>query len=88
MDKDYIVKRLIEDNGIDKLSKYLNELLLSNRHLAKRFDDFKQNIKDSSTSSITEILCFTVPEQYAIWNKRAYNNLIRLWYREHKRIKT
>ncbi|GIU71858.1 MAG: hypothetical protein KatS3mg003_1337 [Candidatus Nitrosocaldaceae archaeon] len=70
------MKRLVEDNGIDKLSRYLNELLWNNKPLAKRFDNFKLNIK--GLSSITEILCFTVPEQYAIWNKRAYNSLIKL----------
>lgn len=66
--KDYKVKKLIGDNGLDKIKRNLHELLYGNEPTDKRWDIFRKNIKGLGPSSISEILAFFDPSKYAIVN--------------------
>jgi hypothetical protein len=73
--KDYLVNKILADNGIDKIRKALKLLLYGEEPLQERFDLFASSIKGLGTSSITEILSFVNPKEYGIWNDKPKNVL-------------
>jgi hypothetical protein len=73
--KDYLVEKILNDNGLPKIRTELIELLYGKDSLDKRFDRFKQNIKGLGPSSITEILVFVFPDKYCLWNEKPKNVL-------------
>lgn len=66
--KDYVVDKIIENNGFNKIKKSLKEILYSKDPLETRFDNFK--VKGLGTSSLTEILVFVDPRKYCLWNDK------------------
>jgi hypothetical protein len=70
--KDYKVAQLIEDNGLDKLRSSLADLLHGSEPLEKRWDGFRKSIKGFGPSSLSEILTFFDPQQYALVNLKPY----------------
>lgn len=66
--KDYKVKKLIEDNSFPKLKSSLKELLYSSETTEKRWDSFRASIKGFGPSSMSEILAFSDPDKYGIIN--------------------
>jgi hypothetical protein len=76
--KDYKVEQLIKDNGLEKLRLNLDVLLYGNDPLDKRWDKFRTSIKGLGPSSISEILTFSDPHQYALVNLKPYEVLPRL----------
>jgi len=66
--KDYVVDKIIENNGFDEVKKSLKQILYSEDPLETRFDNFK--VKGLGTSSLTEILVFVDPEKYCLWNDK------------------
>jgi len=76
--KDYKVQYLIQNNGFDKIKKKLKELLYGDASIGKRWDDFKVSIKGLGPSSISEILSFFNPQEYALINLKIYKVLPRL----------
>lgn len=73
--KDYLVSKLLKDNSLQKLREELYQLIYGKDTLQKRFDNFKKKTKGLGPSSITEILLFTMPETYCIWNAKPKNVL-------------
>lgn len=73
--KDYLVNKIIRENGFQKIKAELKNLLYGNESIEKRFDKFKKNIKGLGPSSITEILFFVFPEKYCVWNDKPKNVL-------------
>jgi len=73
--KNYLVNKIIQENGIQKIRTELKKLLYGNETIDKRFDEFKKNIKGLGPSSITEILVFVFPEKYCLWNEKPKNVL-------------
>ena len=73
--KDYLVNKILKDNGLPKIREELMELLYGGSSIDKRFDRFKRNIKGLGPSSVTEILHFTFPDELCIWNDKSKNVL-------------
>lgn len=69
--KGYLVEKLIQDNGLEKLQDALHELLWGTGSIAERYNDFRSTVKWLGVSSITEILCFIFPDLCGIWNEKA-----------------
>lgn len=76
--KDYKVEQLIKDNGLEKLRLNLDVLMHGNDPIEKRWDEFRASIKGLGPSSISEILAFSDPQQYALVNLKPYEVLPRL----------
>jgi hypothetical protein len=73
--KRYIVDKLINDNGLENLKGHLTQLLYSMEDIEKRWDDFKLKVKGIGPAMMSELLCKTFPEDYMLWNRRAYVGL-------------
>jgi len=73
--KHYIVDKIIEDNGLENFRENLAELVWSSKDIVSRWDTFRAKIKGMGPAMISEILCKTHPEEYMLWNRRAYVGL-------------
>jgi len=69
--KQYVVDKLIEDNGLDSLKQEMIQLLWSDDAIEIRWDRFRKNVKGMGPAMISEILCKTHPDNFMIWNRRA-----------------
>lgn len=67
--KQYIVDKLLRDNGLEKLKTQLIELLYGDKPIAVRWDTFLKEIKGMGASTISELLTYVNPTEYAIFNK-------------------
>lgn len=74
--KDYLVQKIIADNGIDKIRSGFSDLLYGTDTFEQRFDNFR--VKGLGPSSLTEILCLFDPNRFGIWNRRAREALKHL----------
>ncbi len=70
--KQYYVDKLINDNGIEKVRQELSELVWGNDGIEARWDRFRKEIKGMGPAMMTEILCHVHPDDFMIWNRRAY----------------
>lgn len=68
--KDYLVQKIIDDNGIDKIKTQFYDLLYGEGLFNERFDKFIKEIKGLGPSSLTEILCLFNSEKFCIWTDR------------------
>jgi len=66
----YVDHKLLEPNGLDKLRQALNKLLYGSEEIAKRYDEFKANVKGFGPSSISEILHVVFPDKFCLWNEK------------------
>jgi hypothetical protein len=73
--KKYVVDKLIEDHGFKKLKDELAELVWGADSVDKRWDRFRSNIKGMGPAMMSELLCHTHPEDFILWNRRAYVGL-------------
>jgi len=80
--KEYLVRRIVEDNGLDKIKNNLRYLLYGQDPFEIRYDQFVGNVKGLGPASITEILCFFNPEKYGIWNDKARKALKKLGFED------
>ncbi|AFL95277.1 hypothetical protein CL1_1074 [Thermococcus cleftensis] len=69
--KDYLLQRIISDNGMEKIRKELFNLLYGGAPFEERFDRFMGSIKGLGPASVTELLCLFNPREYGIWNDKA-----------------
>jgi len=69
--KQYVVDKLIEDNGLEELKNELVHLLWTDNTIESRWDRFRKNVKGMGPAMISEILSKTHPDKYLIWNRRA-----------------
>lgn len=67
--KKYIVDKLIADNGFVALKKQLAELLFGTSSIEKRWDAFLKSVKGLGPATISELLTYTNPHEYVIFNK-------------------
>lgn len=67
--KKYIVDKIIEDNGFNKVKIELAELLYGTELINLRWDNFLKKIKGLGPASISELLTYTNPNEYVIFNK-------------------
>ena len=73
--KHYVVDKMIADSGFDTLKKELSELIWGASPVVKRWDNFLKRVKGFGPATISEILCHVYPNQYMLWNRRAYVGL-------------
>ena len=69
--KDYLVQKIIEANGLSKIVNEIDNLLYGSGPFVERFDRFLKEVKGLGPATITEILCLYNPKQYGIWNDKA-----------------
>ncbi len=68
--KDYLVRRLLDAVGLERLKESLMDLLWSSEPLYMRYDRFAGRVKYLGPASVTELLAFVHPKQCGIWNDR------------------
>ena len=73
--KQYVVDKLIADNGLPNLLKRLSELIWSDLPLDQRWETFRGTIKGVGPAMMSEILCHAHPTACMLWNRRAYVGL-------------
>lgn len=73
--KKYVVDKLIAEHGLETIEKELAELVWGKQPIAQRWDHFRSAIKGMGPAMMSEILCHTHPEEYMLWNRRAYVGL-------------
>lgn len=71
--KHYIIDKYIKDNGFVYLKEQIVELLYGKDNLELRFDNAIKNIKGFGAAIISELLCYTYPEDCMIWNVTSRN---------------
>ena len=76
--KDHLVKKIINKNGMDLIRSSLKDLLYGTDAISKRFDVFSSKIKHLGPSSVTEILVFFKPHKYCLWNDKPKEVIPRL----------
>lgn len=67
--KKYVVDKLIADNGFVTLKEQLAELLYGTSPIELRWDSFLKSIKGMGPATISELLTYANPQEYAIFNK-------------------
>lgn len=67
--KRFVVDKLIADNGFDALKKQLAELLYGTAQFEKRWNTFLKSVKGMGPSTISELLTYTNPNAYILFNK-------------------
>ena len=67
--KDYVVKCLLDDNGLDHIKTELAELLYGTAPIEKRWDAFLKAVKGLGPSTISELLTYANPDEYILFNK-------------------
>lgn len=65
---DLVVDEMLKYNDVKKIRASLNSLLYGPDPLEKRLDDF--TIKFFGWSSLTEVMAFVDPHEYALWNDK------------------
>ncbi len=67
--KKYVVDQLINDNGFTNIKKQLAELLYGTEDIEKRWNTFLKAVKGLGPATISELLTYTNPQEYVIFNK-------------------
>lgn len=67
--KKYVVDKLIADNGFSNIKNQLVDLLYGPASIEKRWDTFLKTIKGLGPATISELLTYTKPQEYVIFNK-------------------
>ena len=67
--KRFVVDKLIADNGFDALKEQLAELLYGTAQFEKRWNSFLKSVKGMGPSTISELLTYTNPNEYILFNK-------------------
>lgn len=73
--KHYQVDKIIEENGLENLRKNLADLVWGKNEISERWDSFRSGIKGMGPAMTSEILCKTHPNEFMLWNRRAYVGL-------------
>lgn len=67
--KKYVVDKLIADNGFATLKKRLADFLYGADSIDKRWDSFLKSVKGLGPATISELLTYSNPQEYVIFNK-------------------
>lgn len=68
--KTYIVNKILTENGIDNLKKSLISLLYGKEPIETRWQHALSQTKRLGPATISELLAYSNPEEYALFNKR------------------
>lgn len=69
--KHYKIDQIIENNGMTLIRKELKNLLYGKDGVEKRWDSFRDNIKEVGPAAMSEILTKFAPDKYILWNAKA-----------------
>jgi len=69
--KEYLIQRILKDNGIEKIKGALTKLFFGPGDMAIKYDEFMKSVKGLGPASITEMLCYFDPKEYGVWNNMA-----------------
>ncbi|MDR0414733.1 MAG: hypothetical protein LBH84_04880 [Prevotellaceae bacterium] len=69
--KQYVINKLITDNGLDMLKKQLANLIWGTDKIENRWNEFRKKIKGMGAAMMSELLCKTHPNDCLLWNRRA-----------------
>jgi len=69
--KQYVVQKLIVDNGIESLRQEMRRLLDTSEPAGKRYSRFLDRVKNWGPAATTEMLCYNEPDKCGIWNDKA-----------------
>ena len=67
--KKYVVDKLIGDNGFAHIKQQLSELLYGSAPVDKRWNSFLKNVKGLGPATVSELLSYSDPKEYVIFNK-------------------
>ena len=67
--KTYVVNSIIADNGFQKVKESIAELLYGKSSIENRWDTFLKSVKGVGPATMSELLCYTNPDEYIIFNK-------------------
>lgn len=73
--KQYVVDKLISDNGFENFKKELAALIWDKSPIELRWDNATKNIKGFGPALQSELLCHVFPNDFILWNRRAYVGL-------------
>jgi len=73
--KHYVVDKIIADNGLDDFRGSLADLVWGEADISQRWDAFRSVVKGMGPAMMSEILCKTHPDDFMLWNRRAYVGL-------------
>lgn len=73
--KQYLVQKIINENGLDNLKNEIKFLLDSSISAPKRYTRALNNIKGLGPASITEMLSYIQPNECGTWNRKARDAL-------------
>lgn len=73
--KQYVVDKMIADNGFTELKKEIAALIWGAGPIEKRWDRAMKGIKGMGPAMYSELLCHVHPNEYLLWNRRAYVGL-------------
>lgn len=70
--KQYVVDKMIADNGFEALKRGLADLLWGSDPLETRWNHGMKGLKGMGPAILSELLCYVHPYDCIIWNRRAY----------------
>jgi hypothetical protein len=70
--KQYVVDKVIAENGLSNLLNRLSNLIWSTSPLDERWDTFRKTVKGVGPAMMSELLCYVHPTSCMLWNRRAY----------------
>lgn len=76
--KEYVVNKILQQNGLEAFRRQLAELLWGQAALARRWNGFRQEISSVGPAMMSELLCYLRPQECMVWNRRiriAFENL-------------
>jgi len=73
--KHYVVDKIIENNSLKNFREHLADLVWGENGIDAKWDNFRKHIKGMGPAMMSEILCKTHPEEFILWNRRAYVGL-------------
>lgn len=69
--KDWKVDDTLKKNGgVERIREALSDLLYGSEPLHQRYDSFRAKVKGLGPSMLTELMAFTEPQKYCIWNEK------------------
>lgn len=70
--KRYVVSKMINENGFDKLKSGLANLVWGKDSVELRWDRFRADVRHVGPAMMSELLCHVHPDTCMLWNRRAY----------------
>jgi len=69
--KDYVVDKMIQENGLKKLEKVLKNVYKSKEEPGQMYEKLNNDIKYMGPSMASELLCHIHPKKAGIWNSQS-----------------